>query len=227
MNPPLAALSAAGLALLSFGCQRGDVPATAVLPLTTAPLAAVTNPGGPPRVVAMMDESPIIVRLPDRTLGAWIVRGGGGQDQIFEILSADNGRTWTEPKSVLVLPYKSGTFGGTEPLVDRHGDLHLFLLRMSNYTLGNKGEAERPTFDTMGGQRIDIWHIKSNPARTSWTEAKEIWAGYTGALNSVLQTRTGRIVLPFSYFVSRPWHERGTGFAAFTFYGQFNATVLT
>lgn len=194
----------------------------AFLFLTAVSLTA----GSPPRVVALMDESPIVVRLPNRTLGAWMVKAAGDHDQIFEILSTDNGRTWTAPQSLYVFPDKPGTFGGPEPLVDRNGNIHLFLVRMSKYTLGSKGEAERPKFDAYGDQRIDIWHMKSNPARSSWTKPKEIWGGYTGALNSVLQTRTGRIVLPFSYFVSRPWSNRGTNFAAFTSYGQFDCTVV-
>src|SRR6476646_10764678 len=90
----------------------------------------------PPQIVTRIDESPIVVRLPNRTLGAWIVKAAGDHDQIFEILSTDNGRTWTTPRSIYVFPDKAGTFGGPEPLVDRHGDTHLFLVRMSKYSLG-------------------------------------------------------------------------------------------
>jgi hypothetical protein len=226
VNLPIAALSVAGVVLFCSGCRQGGAPAAAVLPLTGSPLSAAAAAGGPPRVVTLMDECPILVRLPNRTLAAWTVHGADGQDQIFEILSTDNGRTWSKPTSVVTLPQKAGTFGGVEPLVDRHGDIQLFLLRMSKYTLGNKGEGERPTFDALGDQRIDIWPMKGNATRTSWTAPKEIWAGYTGALNSVLQMRSGRIVLPFSYFVLRPWGNRGKDFAAYTFYGQFNSTVV-
>ncbi|MFN0172823.1 MAG: exo-alpha-sialidase [Bryobacteraceae bacterium] len=189
-------------------------------------LQSIAFAANPPRVIALMDESPIVVRLPNRTLGAWLVKASGEHDQVFEILSTDNGRAWTPPRSVHVFSEKAGTFGGPEPLVDQNGEIHLFLVRVSKYTMGNRGEAERPSFDDYKGNRIDIWHMKSNPARTVWTKPKEIWAGYTGALNSVLQMRSGRILLPFSYFVKRNWRDRGKGFAEFTFLGQFNSTLV-
>ncbi len=189
-------------------------------------LQSFASAAHPPRVIALMDESPIVVRLPNRTLGAWLVKASGEHDQVFEILSTDNGRTWTAPRSIHVFSEKPGTFGGPEPLVDQNGEIHLFLVRVSKYTMGNRGEAERPSFDDYKGNRIDIWHMKSNPARTVWTKPKEIWTGYTGALNSVLQMRSGRILLPFSYFVKRNWRDRGKGFAEFTFLGQFNSTLV-
>ncbi len=180
----------------------------------------------PPRVIAQMDHSPIVVRLPGRTLAAWLIQPAGGRDGLFELRSADNGRSWSAPRSVHEFPDQAGTWGGPEPLAGRHGEIHLFLLRFSKYTLGDRGEGDRPVFDDYRGNRIDIWHMKSNRERTAWTQPKEIWAGYTGALNSVLQMRNGRILLPFSYHVKRSWRDRGVDFAAFTFFGQFNSTLL-
>lgn len=181
---------------------------------------------GPPRIVSRMEHSPIVVRLPNRTLGGWVIQRNADHDTLFEILSTDNGRRWTEPRAIHTFTEKAGSWGGPQPLVDRNGEVHLFLLRFSKYTLGNRGEGERPAFDDYRGNRIDIWHTKSNPTRTVWNKPREIWAGYTGALNSALQTRTGRIVLPFSYHVQRNWRNRGKDFAEFTFLGTFNSTVI-
>jgi hypothetical protein len=198
----------------------------AFLLLTLFACSLIARAANPPRAIALMDESPILVQLPNRTLGAWLIRATAEHDQVMEILSTDNGRTWSAPRAIHVFPERVGSWGGLEPLGDRNGEIHLFLLRVSQYTLGNRGEAERPAFDDYSGNRIDIWHMKSNPARTAWTQPKEVWAGYTGALNSVLQMRSGRVLLPFSYFVKRKWSDRGKGFAGFTFLGRFNSTSV-
>jgi hypothetical protein len=42
----------------------------------------------------------------------------------------------------------------------------------------------------------------------------------------VIQTRSGRILLPFSYYTPRTWADRGTGLDAFTFTGSFECVVL-
>jgi len=189
-------------------------------------IAAALSGARPPRVIATLDHSPIVVRLPNRTLGAWLVQPAGGYDAVFEIRSTDNGRTWTEPRPIRRLPDNEGTWAGPEPLAARDGRIHLFLLRRWKYTLGQRGEAERPAFDDYRGNRIDIWHMRSDAAGANWSEPREIWRGYTGALNSVLETRTGRILLPFSYHVQRTWRNRGAGFEQFTFFGAFNSTVL-
>ena len=52
------------------------------------------------------------------------------------------------------------------------------------------------------------------------------WEGYTGSLNSVVQTRQGRLLLPFAYLTRRTWAERGDGLDAFWYAGQMNSTVL-
>ena len=43
----------------------------------------------PPRVIARMDESPIVVRLPNRTLGAWLVKASATDDDgVTHVLKA-------------------------------------------------------------------------------------------------------------------------------------------
>ena len=50
--------------------------------------------------------------------------------------------------------------------------------------------------------------------------------GRAGDLQSVLQLKSGRIILPLCYFVPRSWSQRGEGFNAFTYMGQFDTTAL-
>ena len=77
-----------------------------------------------------------------------------------------------------------------------------------------------------GEHRLDIWRLRSRDGRQTWPHPERIWTGYTGALNSVLQLNSGRILLPFSYAVTRTWSDRGTGPDAFTFMGTFLCTVI-
>ena len=57
---------------------------------------------------------------------------------------------------------------------------------------------------------IDIWHMKSFAGRTRWQPPRRIWEGFTGALNCLLQLKSGRILVPFSYLTHRSW-ARATG----------------
>ena len=126
--------------------------------------------------------------------------------------SRDNGRTWGEVRNLAPLPSDEGAWGSPEPLVDRDGELHVFLLK--------------PRKKAPAGLDIDIHHMKSSEGRTRWQPPRRIWAGYTGSLNGVIQTRGGRIILPFSYMTKRTWADRGKGFDAFTYMGTFDCTVL-
>jgi len=62
--------------------------------------------------------------------------------------------------------------------------------------------------------------------RETWRDPQRIWQGYTGALNSVIQLRSGRILLPFSYRTPRTWRNRGKGLDTFTFRGPFDCTLV-
>ena len=73
-------------------------------------LQSIAFAANPPRVIALMDESPIVVRLPNRTLGAWLVKASGEHDQVFEILSTDNGRTWALKNAGLLLDPRNQPF---------------------------------------------------------------------------------------------------------------------
>ena len=55
---------------------------------------------------------------------------------------------------------------------------------------------------------------------------KCIWKGYTGSLNSVIQIKSGRIVLAFSYMTKRTWFDRSPGLDNFTYHGMFACSVV-
>ena len=180
-----------------------------------------------PTTVAKFDARPRIAALPDDTLTGIYVLNEAHAQEVSAISSVDRGRTWSEPRTLFSLPVDRGRWGGCEVLVDREGELHLFLLNDRGTGVfadpAGEGEIERKG---LYQRRLDIWHCSTADGRQRWRPPKCIWEGYTGALNSVVQLRSGRILLPFSFLTARTWAERGEGLDAFWYAGQLNSTLV-
>ncbi|MFH1567415.1 MAG: sialidase family protein [Gemmatimonadota bacterium] len=180
-----------------------------------------------PVILARFDERPRLAALPDGVLLGLFVRWLGGAQEVACRRSADGGQTWSGPEPLLPLPAAPGHWGGCEVLVDGAGELHIFLLND-----GGTGVFRDPSGEgevrvaSLYERHLDIWHGRTEGGRRRWRAPRRIWQGYTGALNSVLQTRAGRIVLPFSFLTRRTWAERGEGLDAFWYAGQFTSTVV-
>jgi len=166
---------------------------------------------------------PLIVQLKDATFLAYVDGAWEGKPAVMCYASKDGGKTWSGPDPVL-----EGFFGLGEVLVDRGDEVHLFFLnnpRSRAFEVAG-GEESRPLVGQLTNARIDIWHTRSSNGRKNWQTPRMIWMGYTGALNSVIQLKSGRILLPFSFMTDRAWGKRGGGFKEFTFVGQFDSTVI-
>jgi hypothetical protein len=190
----------------------------------------------PPERLAHFDMMPKLATLPDGTVAAYFiqVRGPGlaptppVQDLKCSI-SKDSGRTWGELHSLFTLPSEEGGFGFHEVLVDPSGEVHFMLMNDANTGMLRAREPKpgRPAVESRDKQRIDIWHIRSTDGRTKWTKPKRIWEGRVSDLQSAIQLRSGRILLPFGDTVkSRSWKDRGEGFAAFTYFGDFDTRAI-
>jgi hypothetical protein len=165
-----------------------------------------------PTFLHNLKEVSRVAKLPDGKLMAVFTRNSGGTPELVTRYSTDNGQTWSQIETLTTLPKDESGWGSPEPLVDQQGELQIFFLKSRK--------------KTPSGLDIDIWHCKSSHSRTRWNIPRRIWEGYTGSLNSVIQMRNGRILLPFSYMTRRTWAQRGEGFDAFTYMGTFNCTVL-
>ncbi len=195
-----------------------------VFALAVGCFAQTANRPAPPTRLAEIAGHPVFAVLKDGTLAGFTLTNENGRQIVQMQTSPDRSRTWTPPQSVLTLPSDVGGWGGPEVLVDRNGEVHLIFLNDAKTGIIKTGEAERPT--RMNERRLDIWHAKSTNGRTQWQQPKKIWEGYTGALNSIIQMNSGRIVLPFSYRTKRTWRDRGEGVETFTFMGEYDAIVL-
>ena len=176
-----------------------------------------------PVLLVNFDLRPIIAQLPDGTLMAFFMRAEDGVQQTTARLSDDNGYSWRAETTLFNLPKEPGGWGGLEALVDSDGEIHLFFLNDANTGIIRTDEEQRVS---MRQKRLDIWHVKSADGRKNWQPPKCIWQGYTGALNSVIQLKNGRILLPFSYLTTRTWGNRGEGLDTFTFRGTFDCTLV-
>lgn len=206
--------------------RRSILPAAIFLLAIFLFPASVSRAQGP-RPLPKLDDGILFSRLKSGKLAGIFQRAGAGGPEIMARYSTDNGASWGEPNLLLTLPKADANWGLGEVLVDRNEEFHLFFMITGNNTPASaKGEQERPLIGELVGSRIDIGYVRSSNHGTTWTNPRVLWIGYTGALNSVIQTDTGSILLPFSYLTKRNWGNRGQGVAAFTFMGQYDSTVL-
>ena len=180
-----------------------------------------------PVQVAQLDERPQIAVLPDGGLWGLSILKEALEQKLLYRTSADGGRSWSELDLLFDLPVEPGRWGGCLVLVDREGEIHTFLLNDRNTgVFRDPSVKDQPGPLPMGDRRIDVWHTRTESARSQWQDLKRIWTGYTGSINSVIQLRSGRIVLPFAYQTRRSWRDRGEGLDAFWYVGQSNSTVV-
>ena len=180
-----------------------------------------------PVCVAQLDERPRLATLPDGSLLGCYVRRDTRVQAVEARSSVDDGHTWGEPEVLFDLPAEPGRWGGWEVLVDQEGEVHLFLMNdRGTRVFANpfdEGQVERPGIQE---RCLDVWHCKTECGRETWQAPKRIWKGYTGSINSVIQMREGRIVLPFAFLTPRTWRDRGEGLDAFWFAGTSSSTAI-
>ena len=187
------------------------------------PSAPASHRPAPPLAVARTDELYKPATLPDGRLVAAALPTVEGVQRVVAIYSRDNGHTWGEPSTLFSLPREEGSFGYFNFMADRAGEMHLFFL--VDPSTGAKWRRTHPQA-TAPEARLDIWHIKSTGGGTAWPSPKRIWEGRAGDMLSVVQLRSGRILLPICYRTDRNWARRGDGFDAYTYHGQFDSSVL-
>ena len=174
--------------------------------ILSSPTAAAAKVNAP-IVVGTFKERVNPVQLPDGRLMASFVRKTPETYQFAASFSEDGGRNWTDPRYLLHL-FEFGVWQGGQILTLPNGERHAFLLNDAN---------------TGGRSRQDIWHVKSRNGHF-WEGLRRIRPGYTSSLNSVIQLRSGRILLPFSYRANRNWDNRGLG--SDSFMGHFSSTLF-
>ncbi len=104
--------------------------------------------------------------------------------------SPDNGQSWSAPFTLATFPAGMGAVSSITPLAAQDGTIHLFGLRF--YSLGRME----------GGEwKSKLVHMRSGDGGQTWSEQQfvDFGAAYSGAINSTLQLRSGRLLVPLSY----------------------------
>jgi hypothetical protein len=179
-----------------------------------------------PVTVAGFDEMPKLVRLHDGRLMAIFHPLTEDMKEVIARYSSDNGRTWNAPQTLFKLPQEIGGWGYPIVLADQKGEVHIFFLNDANTGTVRPIVSKEGRHTEPDQSRLDIWHTKSTEGLRVWQAPKMIWKGRAGDMQSVIQLRNGRILLPISYMTNRSWSARGEGFDAFTYTGKFNSTAL-
>ncbi|MCC6486880.1 MAG: exo-alpha-sialidase, partial [Candidatus Hydrogenedentes bacterium] len=110
-------------------------------------------------------------------------------DRYTAITTLDEARAWKGRAPGFTVP--EGDIPAAQLLLDRNGELHAFALKA-------RGTGRRPAVDFF----IDLYHGKTAEHGARWGEMKPFFEGYVGDILDAKQLDTGRIVVPFAYWVS-------------------------
>ncbi len=132
-------------------------------------------------------------------------------EYMYGRFSPDGLGHWSDHQVLFAFPPGPGaagmgiTSGGALPLVTRDGSLHLFGLRFTDWPKGPK-----PKVSEVVKGHCHLWHTVSRDHAQTWAPLHEIDYGhtYTGALNSAIELKSGRILIALSYHSP----TRATGF---------------
>ncbi|MEX0643521.1 MAG: sialidase family protein [Pirellulales bacterium] len=137
-----------------------------------------------------------LLTLPNGAVEVYYLRESENGKEIASRQTVDDGRSWSEPKSVLALPgshvgaLQPGDWIIVRPLRTKDGELHFFLLRC-----GNMGA--RPGAD----QFISAWYVGSRDGRTRWHGPKLVFEGSVGPPRCAVELPGGRILYPFDHAI--------------------------
>jgi lysophospholipase L1-like esterase len=122
--------------------------------------------------------------------------GKPGECFIAGRITHDGGNTWEPIRELTRLP--AGRASHPTVFRARDGTLHLFFLGFMKF------EWDKEHVNPTAACRSDLWTSRSEDDGKTWSEPRVIFEGYTGATNGAEQTRDGRLVVPFSHYVSHP-----------------------
>lgn len=154
----------------------------------------------PPTQIDFEGRISIISALPDGTLislyteGRPIPQAGedGPEQHTYLRTSADSGRTWSRPQRAFSYPAGKGSLvHPVYSMVDRKGWIHAFNVRYFSIPKRNERQVGHS----------ELMHCASPDGGKTWTQPKRVdfGHGYTGAINSIIQLKSGRLLAVLSY----------------------------
>jgi BNR repeat-like domain len=120
----------------------------------------------------------------------------GPEQPVYLRLSSDHGQTWNEPQRVFAYPAGRGSFSQKiYPLVDRKGNIHAFNIRYYRF----------PKRGTQATGYSELIHTLSRDEGKTWSPPNRVDFGhaYSGAINSIIELKSGRLLVALSYMSDR------------------------
>ncbi len=119
-------------------------------------------------------------------------------EQGFRI-SKDNGKTWSQPIFVCkgINPKEPASY---YLLRTRNNNLVLVYLNFSDYRF----EWDENRKEPKEGCRLEVWAIRSVDGGKTWIDNQRLLDGYNANFFGLIQTRTGRVVVPLQHLTSDP-----------------------
>ncbi|MBL8216977.1 MAG: exo-alpha-sialidase [Bryobacterales bacterium] len=161
--------------------------------------AALMAEGRPPREIAFEGRLSMPARLADgRLISLYAemrpfteMEKENAVTPVYRRLSSDHGATWSAPERVFSFAAGKGVFAfQVFPVVDRKGAVHAFAVRY--FALANKERSQGHS---------ELFHAVSKDGGSTWTEPARANFGhnYTGAINSIIELKSGRLLGALSY----------------------------
>ena len=136
-------------------------------------------------------------------VGPFISLGDGAVmtvDENATRISADEGKTWSEPRTIYAGPKPGVPSGASVLLRTRSGVIVLVYMDMSTFKWG-WDSAKR---DAVDDTRLDVWSIRSLDEGKTWIDRQQLLDGYCGALIDMIQTASGEVVVPVQPMLHDP-----------------------
>lgn len=109
-------------------------------------------------------------------------------------ITRDEGRSWSTETKITTHP----DLQASHPSVIRARDGTIYVVYLGFKSFG--WSAGNPTDKCQS----DIWVIHSRDQGQTWTGRRRAFQGYSGATNGGCETRDGKLIFPFSHYVSGP-----------------------
>jgi predicted neuraminidase len=117
-----------------------------------------------------------------------------GQTWIAARVTRDGGKTWSAEREIA----RNADCQASHPSVLRtkDGTIHIFYLAFKTW----KWKDLNPTPEAQS----DVYTARSTDDGKTWTTPQPIFDGYSGATNGAIQTKDGKIMVPYSHYVNDP-----------------------
>lgn len=113
-------------------------------------------------------------------------------------VSRDDGKTWDCRRAIV----DSGPEPRWESALLRTAEGTVILVYMDNST--RRWAWDNETHEPLPDSKIEVWSIRSADEGKTWSAPVQLFDGYCGAIVDIIQTRSGRVIVPVQRLLYDP-----------------------